>query len=77
MARTLTSGEKTAAAAIAPAKTVTAGTTSQVHVAVALETFSIPYNGHLVTFVQNTRVVCDSALKALVQSSDKTVTWES
>ena len=77
MAKSLTAGEKTVARAIAPAATVSAATTATMHVCVAYETFSLPYQGHLVQFAENTRVVCDGAMKALIQATDKLVTWES
>lgn len=77
MAKVFTAGEKTAAQTIAPAKTVSAATASVMHVCVAHETFSLPYKGHLVVFLQETRVICDGAMKAMIQASDKVVTWES
>ena len=73
MARVVTAGETTAAKAQAPALTATAG----LHVGVPLETFSVPYQGHLVQFRPGQRISVDAALKALVVASDKACSWES
>lgn len=71
--KVVTTGEKTSAQAQAVPLTSTGG----LHVGVPMETFSLPWNGHVVTFRERMRISVDTAMKAAVVASDRAVVWES
>jgi hypothetical protein len=73
MARATTPGEVTAAKAAAPPLAAT----SNVHVGLPLENYAVIWNGCVVTHTRGLRMSCETALKTLLQATDKAITWES
>ena len=71
---TLTAGEVTNAAVVAAPLTPSSGV---LHVCVPHEDFALPFNGGHVTFLTNVRRSVEASIKAMIQASDKNVTWES
>jgi hypothetical protein len=73
MARATTSGEVAAAKVATPPVAATTG----VHVGLPLESYAVIWNGCVISHSKGLRMSCETALKAVLQATDKAITWES
>ncbi len=74
MAKTSTTGMQIAAKAGAPA--APAAVVPGSHTFVAMQSFSFPFNGCLISYRAGQRYVVEAALKAAISASDADVTWD-
>jgi hypothetical protein len=73
MARKTTTGEVAAAEAATPPLAVTNG----VHVGLPLESYAVMWNGCVISHSKGLRMSCETALKTVLQATDKAISWES
>lgn len=72
-----TAGQKTAAQAYAKAVVIPTSQASAIHAFVAMEHFSVVWNGCVITYTRSQRYTVETALKAVISATDRDVVWES